>query len=36
MRFVTGRRPRHAYIDPHNYYIDRNLVDNVLRLADPE
>ena len=36
MRFVTGRRPRHAYIAPHNYYIDRNLVDNVLRLADPE
>jgi hypothetical protein len=33
---VTDRRPTHAYIDPYNHYLDRNLVDNVLRLADPE
>jgi ABC-type transport system involved in multi-copper enzyme maturation permease subunit len=36
VRFVTDRRPTHAYIDPYNHYLDRNLVDNVLRLADPE
>jgi ABC-type transport system involved in multi-copper enzyme maturation permease subunit len=30
VRFVTDRKPTHAYIDPYNYYMDRNYVDNVL------
>ncbi|HEU0097633.1 MAG TPA: M1 family aminopeptidase [Allosphingosinicella sp.] len=29
LRFVTGRRPTHAGIDPYNLYIDRNAGDNV-------
>lgn len=28
-RFVTGRKPSHAGIDPYNFYIDRNSDDNV-------
>ena len=30
--FVTDRKPTHAYIDPYNYYMDRNLVNNVQEL----
>jgi aminopeptidase N len=29
LRFVTGRKPTHAGIDPYNFYIDRNSADNV-------
>jgi hypothetical protein len=29
LRFVTGRRPTHAGVDPYNFYIDRNSGDNV-------
>jgi len=29
LRFVTGRRPTHAGVDPYNFYIDRNSADNV-------
>ena len=28
-RFVTGKKPTHAGIDPYNFYIDRNSDDNV-------
>jgi len=30
LRFVTGKRPTYAGIDPYNFYIDRNSADNVL------
>jgi ABC-2 type transport system permease protein len=29
LKFVTGRQPTHAGVDPYNYYIDRNSGDNV-------
>jgi len=34
LKFVTDRKPTHAGIDPYNYYIDRNSVDNVLPLVE--
>ena len=36
LKFVTDRKPTHAGIDPYNYYIDRNSVDNVLPLTNPK
>ena len=27
-RFVTDKKPTHAGVDPYNFYIDRNSVDN--------
>jgi aminopeptidase N len=29
-RFVTDKKPTHAGIDPYNFYIDRNVGDNVV------
>ena len=34
VKFVEDRKPTHAGVDPYNYYIDRNSVDNVLQLSD--
>jgi hypothetical protein len=30
LEFVTDRRPTYAGVDPYNFYIDRNVTDNVL------
>jgi hypothetical protein len=30
LKFVTERKPAYAGIDPYNFYIDRNSVDNVV------
>ena len=30
LKFVTERKPTYAGIDPYNFYIDRNSVDNVV------
>jgi aminopeptidase N len=32
-RFVTGRKPTHAGVDPYNFYIDRNSDDNVAAVS---
>ena len=32
LRFVTGRKPLYAGIDPYNFYIDRSSSDNVLEV----
>jgi hypothetical protein len=29
LKFVTGKKPTHAGIDPYNFYIDRKSADNV-------
>ena len=33
LRFVTGRKPTHAGVDPYNFYIDRSSADNVLPVS---
>jgi ABC-type transport system involved in multi-copper enzyme maturation permease subunit len=33
LKFVTEKKPAFAGVDPYNYYIDRNSVDNVLPVA---
>jgi hypothetical protein len=33
LRFVTGKKPTYAGIDPYNFYIDRNSADNVLPVS---
>lgn len=33
-RFVTGRRPSHAGIDPFGLYIDRDVANHVAQVAD--
>ena len=35
LAFVTDRKPTHAGVDPYNFYIDRNPVDNVGPLLAP-
>jgi hypothetical protein len=34
LRFVTGRKPGHAGIDPYSFYIDRSHSDNVAPVED--
>jgi ABC-2 type transport system permease protein len=33
LKFVTGKQPAFAGVDPYNFYIDRNSADNVLPVA---
>jgi hypothetical protein len=33
LKFVTDRKPTYAGVDPYNYYIDRNAVDNVAAVG---
>jgi len=33
LRFVTGRKPTYAGVDPYNFYIDRSSGDNVLPVS---
>ena len=33
LRFVTGKKPTHAGVDPYNFYIDRSSADNVLPVS---
>jgi hypothetical protein len=34
LRFVTGRRPAYAGVDPYNFYIDRDAGDNVVGFGE--
>lgn len=33
LKFVTGRKPAYAGVDPYNFYIDRSSEDNVLPVS---
>ena len=33
LKFITDRQPTHAGVDPYNYYIDRNVSDNVVAVS---